>query len=74
MYITQLGGHTITVCAFCDLLISNKVTNPGEAIEKLHAQLGNHLDQNSECRAYYDALPTFEDVRGILKPDTDGGA
>lgn len=65
MYVCQVGRNTVTACAFCDLLISNKLKNP-EALFKLSDQLKEHLEQNSTCKAYYDTLPSLMDLRGIL--------
>lgn len=67
MQICQIERNFVTACAFCDLLIFNKITNPRKAAEKLSDQLRAHIDTNPACKAYYDALPTFEDMRGILK-------
>lgn len=68
MYISQVGRNTVSACAFCDLLISNKLKNP-EALVKIQDQLREHLSESLACKAYYDALPTLEDIRGILKDE-----
>lgn len=65
MYVSRVGRNTVTSCACCDLLISNKFQNP-KALNKLCDQLEEHLEQNSACKAYYDALPNLMDLRGIL--------
>lgn len=55
MYISQIGRNTVIACAFCDILISNKLKNP-EALHKLCEQLKEHLDQNMACRVYKDLI------------------
>ena len=73
MYLSQIGRNTVTACGCCDLLISNKLENPREALEKLCDQLQEHLEQNSGCKSYYDALPNLMDLRGILRRVEESG-
>lgn len=67
MHISRIGKNTITVCELCDLLISNKLEDPRQALEELCNQLDQHLEENLICKSYYDSLPTLMDLRGILR-------
>lgn len=75
MQITQLGPNHVTVCAACGKLISNQIEGPRKGLDELRNQLKMHIDLKPVCKKYYDSLPTWEDVRGILKNKTpDAGA
>lgn len=67
MYTANVGGHFVTACGCCDLLMSNKISC-WECSDQLEA----HLEKTPKCKEWYDNLPTFADIRGIMKPGSEG--
>jgi len=66
MEVYRLGPHNLSYCACCGVLISNQISSIPDGMDELHNQLKAHLDLTPSCGVYYDNLPTFDDVRGIL--------
>lgn len=70
MEIASLGNNHMTVCACCDRLIVVKNKDVRAGSDEVSAQLTAHISGSRKCKAYYDALPTFSDMQGIV-PKTD---
>lgn len=62
MEIATLGGHTIGVCTFCDLLFESTVEDG--AVEEVWEFQREHLEQSPECKKKSDNLPKMADLQG----------
>jgi hypothetical protein len=58
--------YQISECANCGQLFI-AYGQPREAVDMLDEQYGYHLRDFPECKKWHDNLPTFDDIKGILK-------
>jgi hypothetical protein len=70
MIICCTGRHHVSECGNCgQLFISDK--EPGEAITDLDGQYEQHLDNTPACKEWHDNLPTWGDIFGIDREESD---
>lgn len=62
MDVSKMGSHLVTVCPYCDTLISVK----SEELGSLTYIVDIHVADNEDCKLYMDNLPTMFDIKGIL--------
>lgn len=62
MEVATVGNNTVTACAHCDDLIAVKAANPGDGLTLVLEAHRAHLGSKSECKAYYDSLPTLSET------------
>lgn len=61
MEVAQIGNNTVTACPSCDELIHVRGTNDLLCLERAWDL---HMARNPTCKAFQEALPTLEDLRG----------
>lgn len=69
MTVCQHGNYTVSHCDSCGEVLMVKGESELEAIRN---ELDKHTAKFPSCQAFYDALPTLEDIRGIAPNCTDG--